>query len=88
MKNYLTRKEISEQFPISISALAHYASQGKGPKFRIIGGKAVYLRDEFEDWIEDYLIDLNQRKRQFVAMRMAKKAVRGRPRKTPLPLHV
>ncbi len=37
MSKYLTRKQVSECYPISFSHLAHMASQGRGVRYRLIG---------------------------------------------------
>ena len=56
MPNYLTRKQVASHYPISFSTLAHMASQGRGPKYRIIGKSAVYRADEVESWLDAQVI--------------------------------
>jgi len=50
-RQFLTRREVSEQYPISYSTLAHFAVEGRGPRYTIIGKRAVYRRQDVEDWI-------------------------------------
>jgi hypothetical protein len=72
MANYLTRKQVSEIYPISFSSLAHMASKGVGIPYRIVGKSAIYRRDQVEQWIEEQEVDLEPRR---------KSKRRGRPRK-------
>ncbi len=57
MHRYLTRREISEEYPISYSTLAHMAMEGKGPPYSRIGKKAIYKVMEVERWIERHRIN-------------------------------
>jgi hypothetical protein len=74
MKVYLTRREVSQQFPISFSHLAHLACQGRGPRYAIIGRNAIYRREDLENWIAGRMIEP-------VAPEQSRG--RGRPKKKP-----
>ena len=74
MSKYLTRKQVVECYPISLSHLAHMACQGRGPKFRKIGKSAIYRIDEVEAWIEEQAIE---------PCNINKPRKRGRPLKRP-----
>jgi hypothetical protein len=49
---YLTRRQVSQLFPISMHTLAKLASQGKGPRFFKPTDKCLYLAEDIEAWIE------------------------------------
>lgn len=55
-KVYLTRKQVSEQYPIAYSTLAHLAMQGRGPVYRRCGKNTIYRADEVESWLEEQII--------------------------------
>lgn len=74
MNRYLTRKQVSEKYPISFSHLAHMASQGRGMCYRIIGKSAVYRIDDVEAWLEEQVIE---------PANSNTPRKRGRPRKIP-----
>lgn len=38
---------------VTDTTLESAAAAGKGPPYRIINGRAVYLRDELEQWLEE-----------------------------------
>ena len=57
MPRYLTRRELSEEYPISYSTLAHMAMEGKGPPYSRIGKKAIYKVMDVERWIERHRIN-------------------------------
>lgn len=72
MRDYLRRKDVPKEYPISFSSLAHMASQGYGPRYRLVGKSAIYRRDEVEDWLEEQVVELVPR---------SNTRRRGRPRK-------
>lgn len=72
MNKYLTRKQVVKCYPISLSHLAHMASDGKGPRYRIIGKSAIYSVVDVEAWLEAQVIEPT-------SMPITRK--RGRPRK-------
>ncbi len=72
MSRYLTRREISEEYPISYSTLAHMAMEGRGPPYSRIGKRAIYKVVDVERWIERHRINT------YVDMPDR----RGRPRKS------
>lgn len=74
---YLTRKEVAEAYPLQVSTLAYLASNGRGPRYRMIGNSAVYRRDEVEEWIESQVV---------VPIQTRALRKRGRPRKQPQPV--
>lgn len=49
---YLTRRQVSQVYPISESTLAKLASQGLGPVFYKPTDKALYRPQDVEKWIE------------------------------------
>lgn len=49
---YLTRRQVSQMYPISESTLARLASQGLGPVFYKPTDKALYRPQDIEKWIE------------------------------------
>ena len=57
MSQYLTRREVAEEYPISYSTLAHLAMEGKGPPYLRIGKKAIYRVVDVERWIEGHQIN-------------------------------
>ena len=54
---YLTRREVARQYPISFSHLAHLACEGRGPRYAVIGRRAIYLRQDIEDWLSSKMIE-------------------------------
>ncbi len=55
-REYLTRQQIAEQYPISAAKLAALANDPRGPRFYKPVDKALYRRDEFEAWIESAVV--------------------------------
>lgn len=56
---YLTRKKIAEFYPISysqISKLGMEENRHKGPPYLIAGGKILYRRDLFEEWLDSQIV--------------------------------
>lgn len=51
MKEFLTREELPSFFPIKYSRLAKWAHENTGPKYRLIGGRAVYRAKDVQDWL-------------------------------------
>lgn len=70
---YLTRREVARQYPISFSHLAHLACEGRGPRYAVIGRRAIYLRQDIEDWLSSKMIEPSSN---------APKRRRGRPLKS------
>lgn len=52
MRKYLTRKEVSEHYPLSASLLARLASRGEGPVFYKPVDLALYRPEDIDAWIE------------------------------------
>ena len=77
MRQYLTRREIAERYPVSFSTLAHLAVEGRGPPYSIVGKKAIYDAIKVEQWIDSQQVDLSGKTAnyEYKALR------RGRPRK-------
>lgn len=55
------------------------ASDGRGPRYRIVGKSAVYLADEIEEWLEKQIVE---------APLTSKVRKRGRPKKRASPENV
>jgi len=49
---YLTRRQVSQMYPISVHTLAKLASEGRGPVFFKPTDKALYRPQDVEKWIE------------------------------------
>ena len=64
MQQYLTRREVSEHYPISYSNLAHMAVEGKGPPYARIGKKVIYKVLDVERWIDSHRATVLQRRRR------------------------
>lgn len=47
----LTRHEAADYIGVSVSALAHWPAQHRGPKQRIIGRSAYYDVRDLDDWL-------------------------------------
>lgn len=77
-RQFLTRREVASEYPISLSSLAHMALKGLGPAYSIVGKKAVYTRKAVEDWIAQRQVDLSERR---AARQQGKPRPRGRPPK-------
>ncbi|MBU3063097.1 helix-turn-helix domain-containing protein [Nocardia sp. NEAU-G5] len=53
---YLTRAEVAERLRLAPKTLANWASAGKGPPCRRLGGGEVrYPRKDFDAWAQDAL---------------------------------
>ena len=72
---YLTRRQVALEYPIRFSTLAHLASRGAGPAYAVIGKRAVYLRQDIEEWLES--------KKMAPIKNRLQQRKRGRPRKGP-----
>lgn len=46
----LTRKELAERLRLKANTLAHWAIDGKGPKFIIVNGRVLYDLEMVEAW--------------------------------------
>lgn len=53
---YLTPVDLSERLQISLSTLATWRSQGKGPSFYRMGGLIRYHPDEVAAWAKEQAI--------------------------------
>lgn len=51
MQEFLTRKQVSERYPISEHTLARLASQGRGPVFYKPIDVALYRAEDIDAWI-------------------------------------
>lgn len=56
-RTFLTRKDAAAVLreaglPVKESTLENSATSGKGPPYRILNGRALYLRHELEQWLE------------------------------------
>jgi hypothetical protein len=52
-KKYVTPKEASEIYGLSVGVLANWRYQRRGPKYYIVGGrKVLYHVSDFEAWIK------------------------------------
>ncbi len=49
-KIHLTRKELAERLRLKTGTLAHWAVQGRGPKFLVVNGRVLYALEEVERW--------------------------------------
>lgn len=61
MPDYLTRKEVAAQYPISYNTLAYLASRGEGPRYMLIGKNSVYMRSDVEAYFSSQFVDLKPR---------------------------
>lgn len=48
----LTRAEAADYLGVSVSTLAHWPAQGKGPRQRVIGRRAYYHVADLDAWLE------------------------------------
>jgi hypothetical protein len=51
-REYLTRHQVAERYPISVHTLAKLAANGKGPRFFKPIDKCLYRPQDIEAWIE------------------------------------
>ena len=61
MPEYLTRKEVAVQYPISYNTLAYLVSRGEGPRYMLIGKNSVYMRADVEAYFASQFVDLKPR---------------------------
>jgi excisionase family DNA binding protein len=47
---WLTRPEVSERLRVPVKTLAQWASQGKGPRYRLFGRHARYALSDVTNW--------------------------------------
>lgn len=47
----LTRTEAASYIGVSVSALAHWACQGRGPTHQVLGKSSYYRRADLDEWI-------------------------------------
>ena len=52
LSDYLTRPQLAVELGRDIRTLQRWAWQRKGPKFRRIGGRVLYHKDDVLAWIE------------------------------------
>ena len=64
MPEFLTRKEVAAQYPISYNTLAYLASRGEGPRYMLIGKNSVYMRSDVEAYFSSQFVDLKPRVRR------------------------
>lgn len=57
---YLTRRQVSQMYPISESTLARLASRGGGPVFYKPTDKALYRPQDVEQWIQAALVSVDR----------------------------
>jgi len=58
--NYLTRKAVSEYYPIPFSTLSKLAmskNRHKGPAFLKRGSSVIYKREDIEAWLDSHRIE-------------------------------
>jgi len=48
--HWLTRPEVGKRIKVAPKTLAQWASQGKGPRYALLGGHARYLLTDVEAW--------------------------------------
>ena len=46
----LTRAEAADYIGVSVSALAHWAMEGRGPVYRVLGRSSYYHAVDLEAW--------------------------------------
>ena len=56
-RTFLLRSDAAAQLreagiPVKDSTLENMAAAGEGPPYRIINGRALYLREDLERWLE------------------------------------
>lgn len=49
-KTRLTRAQLAARLSMRPNTLAHWAVQGKGPKYLVINGRVLYDLEEVERW--------------------------------------
>jgi predicted DNA-binding transcriptional regulator AlpA len=52
-RHLLTREEAADYIGVSVSALAHWACKGKGPRPRVIGRSSYYHVNDLDQWIDE-----------------------------------
>ena len=51
-----TPKEVEEAFGLDAGTLANLRSECKGPKYRKIGRKVIYVFKDVQEWLDQYII--------------------------------
>jgi len=51
LRDVLSRREVAEFTGIAYQTLAHWATEGKGPKYRRAGQRCLYLREDVIAWL-------------------------------------
>jgi len=60
-QDYLTSREIKEQYRLSRPFLSLMRCTGKGPRFMRLGArKVLYLRADVEAWIQAHAVETEQ----------------------------
>ena len=54
---FLTRPELAERWRVTTHALHNLASRGQGPRYRLIGRRALYALADIETYERDRLIE-------------------------------
>lgn len=50
-KEYLTREQAAEVLRVSVRTMARLAARREGPRYVILGGRALYRPQALEDWL-------------------------------------
>jgi predicted DNA-binding transcriptional regulator AlpA len=57
-QDYLTSREVRDQFRLSIPFLSQLRCRGEGPRFTRLGiRKVLYLRSDVKAWLEAHAIE-------------------------------
>jgi excisionase family DNA binding protein len=55
--DYLTPPEASAYLRVPSNTLRNWRSQGRGPRYRKLGGKVTYRRDWLDDYSDRHVIE-------------------------------
>lgn len=61
--DYLSDREVSDMFLISIRPLARWRQQGRGPGYRKVGRRVRYRRPDVKKWAGQQRVDDRARRR-------------------------
>lgn len=53
--HYRTREEAAEHLRTTRQTLDRWASRGTGPRFALVGGRALYTPDDLDAWVEAHM---------------------------------
>ena len=57
-QDYLTSREVRDQYRLSIAFLSQLRCRGEGPRFTRLGvRKVLYLRSDVQAWLESHAIE-------------------------------